>query len=115
MTLHILGDADHPARHVPHVLGLGREEAGVRPSITQGNSEPLTGAEGDVHPKLPRGLHDSQGHQVSRADGQGASIPKQMFCFFFFGFGRSLRSVNVCCLEQLLRTLRSARLALGGA
>ena len=96
MTLHILSDTNHPARHVPHVLGLGREEAGVRPSITQRNSEPLTGAKGDVHPKLPRGLHDGQGHQVSRADGQGPSIPKQKFVSMFFGSGRSLRSGDVC-------------------
>ena len=44
---------------------------------------PLTGAEGDVHSKLPRGLHDGQGHQVSRADGQGSSIPEQKFFFVF--------------------------------
>ena len=72
VTLHILRHSDHAARHVSHVLSPGGEEPGVRPPVAQRNSEPLTGAQSDVHSKLSRGLHDGQSHQVRGADGEGS-------------------------------------------
>ena len=78
MTLHVLGDPNHAARHVPHKLLLSRKEAGVRSSIAQWYSKPLAGAECDVHPKLPRRLHHGEGHQVSGTDGQGPRGPGQV-------------------------------------
>ena len=65
-------------KHVPHILLLGREEAGVRTAIAQGDSEPLTGSQRYVHPELPGRLHHGEGHEVGGADGQGPRKPVQI-------------------------------------
>ena len=40
LHLDVLGDPDHPARHVPHVRRLGGEEASVGATVAQRASEP---------------------------------------------------------------------------
>ena len=72
VTVYILRHSDHPARHVSHILSPGGEEASVRPPVTKRDSEPLTGAQSDVHSKLPGRLHYCQGHQVSGANCEGS-------------------------------------------
>ena len=40
-------------------------------AVEEGHSEPLAGADGDVHPELAGRLEQAQGEQVGRAHGQG--------------------------------------------